>query len=68
MFVYKLSGCEFPVAVTQISDIAPVSSREFLDIQATAECRFNLKCVYDMIKTDSAHSAVQSIKNKFVNK
>ena len=39
------------VAVSQISDIAPVSSKEFLDIQATIECRFSLKCVRDMIIT-----------------
>ena len=33
------------------SDIAPVSSKEFLDIQANIECRFTLKCVHDMITT-----------------
>ena len=27
--------------------MAPVSSKEFLDVQATIECRFSLKC--DMI-------------------
>ena len=31
--------------------MAPVSSKEFLDIQATEECRFTLKYVHDMIKT-----------------
>ena len=41
-----------PVAVTLLSDIVPVSSKDFLEIQATAECRFTLnKQVCDMIKT-----------------
>ena len=31
--------------------IAPVSSKEFLDIHATIECRFTLKRVSDMITT-----------------
>ena len=39
-----------PVAATSTSDIASVSSKEFLDIHATIECRFTLKCVCDMIK------------------
>ena len=42
-----------PVAVTQTPDIAPVSSKEFLDIQANKECEFTLKCVCDMAKTYS---------------
>ena len=42
-----------PVAVTQTSDIAPVSGKEFLDIQATKECRFTLKRVCDMIRIHS---------------
>ena len=33
--------------------MAPVSSKEFLDIQATTECRFTLKLVRDMIRTYS---------------
>ena len=41
------------VAVTSTLDIASVSSKEFLDIHATTECRFTLKCVCDMIKTHS---------------
>ena len=41
-----------PVPVTT-SDIAPVSSKEFLDIQATIECGFTLKQVCDIIRTDS---------------
>ena len=40
-----------PVAVTLTSDIAPVSSKEFLDIHATIECGFTLKRVRDMIRT-----------------
>ena len=42
-----------PVAVTSSSDLAPVSSKEFLDIQATIECGFTLKRVRDMTKTYS---------------
>ena len=42
-----------PVAVTESSDIALVSSKEFLDYQATIECWFTLKRVRDMIKTYS---------------
>ena len=41
------------VAVTQTSDIAPVSSKEFLDIQPTIECSFSLKRVRDIIRTYS---------------
>ena len=36
------------VAVTKTSDFAPVSSKEFLDIQATIECGFTLKRVGDI--------------------
>ena len=42
-----------PLLFTLTSDIAPVSSKEFLDIQATIECRFTLKCVLGMIITYS---------------
>ena len=41
----KIWGALNPVAVTQLSVIA------FLDIYATAECRFILKRVCDTIKT-----------------
>ena len=34
---------------------APVLNKELLDIQATTECRFTLKCVSDMIGTHSQH-------------
>ena len=37
-----------PVAVTSPSDLAPASSKELLDIQATIECGFTLKRVRDM--------------------
>ena len=41
------------VAVTKISGIAPVSSKDFLDIQATIKCRFNLKHGGGIIITQS---------------
>ena len=41
------------VAVTETSDISPLSSKEFLDIQATIECEFTLKRICDMIRTYS---------------
>ena len=41
------------VAVTETSDVAPVSRKEFLDIQATIECRFSLKLEREMIITYS---------------
>ena len=31
----------------------PVSSKEFLEIQANIECGFTLKCVCDMLRTYS---------------
>ena len=37
-----------PVAVTEILDFAPASSKEFFDIQAAIECGFTLKRVRDM--------------------
>ena len=42
-----------PVAVTQTSDFAPVSSKEFLAIQTTIECGFTLIRVGGIIKTSS---------------
>ena len=42
-----------PVVVTKTSDLTPVLSKEFLDIQATIECGFTLKRVRDMIRTYS---------------
>ena len=40
-----------PVAVTSLSDFAPASSKEFLDIQATIESGFTLKRLRDMTRT-----------------
>ena len=42
-----------PVAVIYTSGIAPVLSKEVLDIQATTVCGFTLKRVRDMIRTYS---------------
>ena len=39
--------------VADITDIAPVSSKGFLDIQAIIECEFTLKRARDMIITYS---------------
>ena len=41
------------VAATSTLDIASVSNKEFLDIHATTECRFTLKCICDIKKTHS---------------
>ena len=35
----------------KFQNFAPASSKEFLDIQATIECGFTLKCVHDTIRT-----------------
>ena len=48
-----------PVAVTYTSDLASVSSKEFLDIQVTLECRFTLKHVRDMIRTYNEKVVIQ---------
>ena len=40
-----------PVAATKASDFTPSSSKEFLEIQATIECRFTMKRVRDMTRT-----------------
>ena len=42
-----------PVSVIQISDITPVLSKDFLDIQPAIACGFTLKRIRDMIRTDS---------------
>ena len=42
-----------PGIVTYTLDIAPVLNKEFFDIQATAEYKFILKSVCDMIRTRS---------------
>ena len=43
----------------------PVSSKEFLDIQATIECRFTLKRVHDMTRTYSHEYYVSSLQRIF---
>ena len=48
-----------PVAVTSLSDFAPASSKEFLDIQATIECGFTLKRVRDMARTYSQYNSMR---------
>ena len=42
-----------PIAVTYTLDIAPVLSKDFLDILANIECKFTLKRIRDMIITYS---------------
>ena len=42
-----------PIAVTSPSDVAPASSKDFLDIHATIECGFTLKRVRDITRTYS---------------
>ena len=41
------------VAVTQSSDIPPVSSKEFVYIKVNKKCEFALKCVRNMTITYS---------------
>ena len=55
-----------PIAVTKPSDIAPVSSKEFLVIHVTIECGFTLKCIRDMIRTYSQEKVCSSSKT-FIN-
>ena len=53
MFPQQLSGKQilFNKIKKIQQNIAPVSSKEFLDIQATIEYKFTLKRVLDMIIT-----------------
>ena len=54
VFVYKLSACGFESRCCHLKFRNPtISSKEFLDIQATIECRFTLRRVRDMITTSS---------------
>ena len=39
-----------PVKVAEASDIAPVLSKDFLDIKAKKKCGFTLKHVQDMVR------------------
>ena len=44
--IHELSGCGYESCCCHLtSDILPVLSKEFLDIQATMECKFTLKHV-----------------------
>ena len=52
-FTNEAAAGSSPVAVTSTSDIAHVSSKEFLHIQANVECGFTLKHVRDIIRTYS---------------
>ena len=60
VFIYEPCGCGSESRCCQ--DIATVLSKEFLDIQATTECRFTLKRVREMIITYS-HSNILTQKN-----
>ena len=51
--VYLQTKWLWVVALTINLDIAPVSSKEFLDIQATIECGFTQNGIRDMIGTYS---------------
>ena len=42
-----------PLEVTKPSDFPTISSKEFVDIQATIECELTLKLVGDMTRTYS---------------
>ena len=54
VFVYELSGCGFESRCSHSNFRYRASfEQEFLDIQATVECRFTLKRVRDMITTHS---------------
>ena len=54
VFVYELSGCGFYSSYSHLNlRYPPVSSKDFLDIQANTECGLTLKRVRDMIRTYS---------------
>ena len=53
-----------PVAVTHTLDIAPVSSKELLDIQATIKYGLTLRRVRDIIRTYS--QALKDVVKKFL--
>ena len=51
VFVYELGGCGFQSRCNHLNfRYRACLSKQFLGIQATAECRFTLKQVCDMIK------------------
>ena len=41
------------IAVSEVSDTASVLNKEFLNTQATTDCRFTLKHLCGIIKTQS---------------
>ena len=51
------------VSDTYTSDIGPVPSKGFLDIQATTECRFTLERVHDMIITHYPKKPLTGYRN-----
>ena len=57
---YSATGLEPTTTLT--SDFEPVSSKEFLDTQATIERRFTLKRVRDMTRTYSQKYSANSNK------
>ena len=50
-YLYGAFDCMFLCHVHLSEYIAPVSSKEFPEIQANTECGFTLKRVRDMIRT-----------------
>ena len=54
MFVGELSSCGLQFCWSHLNwDVVLVSTKGFLDIQATIECGFSLKRVRDVISTYS---------------
>ena len=49
------------------SDDAPVSGKEFFDIQATTDCRFTLKGVCDMIRTHNPSQMFNRVVNTLLH-
>ena len=54
-----------PVTVSKTSDIAPISSKELFDTEATIEYRLNLKRVRDMITKDSQMHRINAPLGQF---
>ena len=53
MFIYKLSGSGIMFSCSHLNFRFNTCFKEFLDIQATIECWFTLKCICDMTRTYS---------------
>ena len=53
LFVYKLSGCGFDSYCSHLNFRCRTCLKqgEFLEIQATVDCGFTLKCLREMIIT-----------------